>query len=577
MKEDVLINLQSKYSGSGYKDLSKDISLTSAKMKELELAGKKTSAEYKKLSADLKQLKTFEGFRKNIDDAGKSTTDFASKLATFGTIVGTIAVAGFVKLAKESFTLGKELAVLTANFQGSSKDMELFRKATAGTVSDAGLIKLSNYASDLGISLKDQAQLFSLAEDAADKYGGSVESNFERVINATDGSAKGLRAVGVSVTEWKKAVEDFEKTNQVKLEQLSDEEQLMTRLNLIYKLTGTTLESVTQKTADQTDILDSLYVTLENVIASFGSGFIEGLKLSDSELKEFNKSITVITENAKKFGADVASFFVDLGKGIKNLENDAKDLVAWLESINPLLEWWNDKTFGDLRKRQFNTDLDSRTEEALAINEQRLINSMLPSREEFERQSRKTTIPKVSTSKGDTQKEKEIVNKIESILKSMSLYQLSLAMDAVDMFAEVKVEPADVANVLKGVRPTIPMVETEGVKADTILNAASELQSSLANAMNILNIGTESFVGRMLGGFDRILNIIQSFLAVQNAISTISAIVKTVSTGGVANIPAVNTGSNTNAYFRVDLNSMNIVKEGSAQLEKYKNSIRVAI
>ena len=76
--------------------------------------------------------------------------------------------------------MGADFQELRSNFVGSAQDLELFRKATAGTVTDGGLIQLSNYTSDLGVSLKDQALLFSLAEDASDKYGGTVAENFEK-------------------------------------------------------------------------------------------------------------------------------------------------------------------------------------------------------------------------------------------------------------------------------------------------------------------------------------------------------------------------------------------------------------
>jgi hypothetical protein len=94
-----------------------------------------------------------------------STAKLTDSIKTYG--IGLVGVTGLQQL----FNLSLESArfeTQRANFQGTTADIELFRIATAGTVDDGSLIKLSNQASDLGIGLKEQAVLFSLSEDAAD-------------------------------------------------------------------------------------------------------------------------------------------------------------------------------------------------------------------------------------------------------------------------------------------------------------------------------------------------------------------------------------------------------------------------
>jgi len=98
-----------------------------------------------------------------------------------GVLIGTVGAWKLFNLSLES----ARFETLKANFQGTTQDIEMFRKATSGTVDDASLIKLSNQASDLGVDLKSQAILFSLAEDAADKYGTSVEDGFQKVVFVT--------------------------------------------------------------------------------------------------------------------------------------------------------------------------------------------------------------------------------------------------------------------------------------------------------------------------------------------------------------------------------------------------------
>lgn len=126
-----------------------------------------------------------KSLKKVTDDTKKSSAMNADSASKWGMIsVGVQsafqAVGQFVgsmeQLLGQSVKGAAELSVLRANFKGNAEDLELFRKAVAGTVSDAGLIKLSNRATDLKMSMEDQAIAFSFAEDAADKYGGSVVS-----------------------------------------------------------------------------------------------------------------------------------------------------------------------------------------------------------------------------------------------------------------------------------------------------------------------------------------------------------------------------------------------------------------
>jgi hypothetical protein len=213
----------------------------------------------------------------------------------------TLASGAITAFIVKAVNMGAELNVLRSNFIGSAKDIELFRKATAGTVDDGSLIKLSNYASDLGVALEDQAKLFSLAEDAADKYGGSVESNFERVINASDGSARGLRAVGVSTKDFEQELNKLVATTGKHLDALDAEEQQNLRLQAIFNLTGVSIQSVNDKTQDTKDKMDSLQVTVTNLVSSFGSGFANSLNNSAEK-------IGVLSNALEKAGIKLTTF-----------------------------------------------------------------------------------------------------------------------------------------------------------------------------------------------------------------------------------------------------------------------------
>lgn len=220
------------------------------------------------------------------------------QLAEFGENITVVtagimaAISGIVSLGKESVQLAAKFNVLRSNFKGTDEDLQLFRQATAGTVSDANLIRLSNQAEDLGVSLKDQALLFSLAEDAGDKYGGSVEENFQRVVMATEGNIKGLKALGIQKAEYEQMVQTLVKAHggevesiqgvngerEINIKKLDAETQKQIRLNAILKLTGITLNDVKNKTQDQADKLEALSVRVEEAKTKFGNFLLTGVE-----------------------------------------------------------------------------------------------------------------------------------------------------------------------------------------------------------------------------------------------------------------------------------------------------------
>ncbi|MBK6773419.1 MAG: hypothetical protein IPG78_15080 [Ignavibacteria bacterium] len=267
--ENIIVNVESKYKDKGLAELKKILSGTNLAMNNMEKAGKQNSDSFIKLQARTIALnQKINELKKSYTDVGKATKtvhadtgklsggvkNLVSSLPLLSLGLAGVA-AGIVKFGVDSFKMGADFQELRSNFIGSAKDLELFRKATAGTVSDGGLIQLSNYASDLGVSLKDQALLFSLAEDASDKYGGTTEDNFQRVINATDGSARGLRAIGIGVKEYNQELEKLLPNNVKNIDDLDAETQQQIRLEAIIKVKGITIDDVNKKQQSNADVI----------------------------------------------------------------------------------------------------------------------------------------------------------------------------------------------------------------------------------------------------------------------------------------------------------------------------------
>jgi len=251
------------------------MSSTEIKLK-IVIDGKEANASLQLTEANIKEL--YQSFKYGKQEVNGLTTAisqgfnnareiFQGVRETFDVLRSTLA---------EPVKAGAQLEVLRDNFKGSKEDLENFKQAVAGTVSEAGLIKLSNQATDLGLSLQQQTLLFSLAEDAGDKYGGSLEENFQKIVFASEGSSKGLKALGIQKEIYESIVNDLAKAQGTTIENLDAESQKQIRLQAILQASGITIEDVKNKTADNADTLEQTSVAYEELQASVGESINKG-------------------------------------------------------------------------------------------------------------------------------------------------------------------------------------------------------------------------------------------------------------------------------------------------------------
>ena len=160
----------------------------------------KVGLDANKIKSDMKDIEN------NVTSGGqKMESKLTSSFKNIGiAIVQMFAIQKISQFFSEATKQAAAFEEAMSFFKGSAQDMDNLRKSVKGTVSDFNLVKLSNQAADLGVEIKQQPLLFALAEKAADAYGTSIEEGFQKVIMATEGSAKGLKAIGIQ----KKVYED---------------------------------------------------------------------------------------------------------------------------------------------------------------------------------------------------------------------------------------------------------------------------------------------------------------------------------------------------------------------------------
>lgn len=218
---------------------------------------------------------TLEVTDKGLKKVAGSSQDVTDKMSKWGNIVTgfnqSIEIAQrVVGVLKQTIMDAATIKVMRDNFEGTAEEIELFRQATARTVSEGNLIRLSNQATDLGLSIKDQALFFALSENAADKLGVSVEEAFQKIVYASEGNIRGLKQIGIQATIYNKIVNDMLKAQGESLATIDPEALKRIRLDAVIKASGITLDDVKNKTQDQKDKLEALGVTVQESKEKFG-------------------------------------------------------------------------------------------------------------------------------------------------------------------------------------------------------------------------------------------------------------------------------------------------------------------
>jgi len=522
----------------------------------------KSSKEYKTLKLAVKDLNNTrklsdDELRKHIallnqeDQAMKKNTKSQSDSnKAFGE--GSLAIAGYtasaIALTKVLYDLvkaGAESKVLKDNFAGTAQEMDLLRQATVGTVTDSDLIKLSNQASDLGISLKDQAKLFSLAEDAADKYGGSLEENFQRVVYATDGSAKGLKALGITATSFKKEVERLTDSMNVNIDSLDADEQQAVKIEAIFNLTGTTLESVTKKTKDNKDQIDALEVSSKNAADTFGISLSEGIA---STIKPFQKmadntgvlstkmpiletvanaaGIVLTKMNAISifsYAIDQANELIDLirqiGQSARNAQQSAVHGVG--DALGKLGKLDGTSGTATDRKKTSNSSSNSKAKDKEDLDKiaeiQKKLGELEADKVKYLAQYSETSGVVLDTMKEILKLQNEL-NYLQNGSKIFDTSGIVLQSRKLSSFTSEDIRQAEYQ--AKSDR----MLEDANKKDElskSLIDDTETVYSGITNILSALNIGTETFVGKILSGFDSAATIIKSLQTINSVFSLI--------------------------------------------------------
>ncbi len=510
-----------------FKVLENDLRKLEAQAKKTQLAitsGDKsagTQSAFRNIKQDIASTKLA---MTELGTARPILTTFTAGLVSMG--AAYIGLAGAQKLWQIGLE-SKRFQVLRDNFRGSEKDIDAFRIATARTVSEANLIKLSNQATDLGITLRDQAILFSLAEDASDKYGTSVEEGFQRVVLATEGNERGLKSIGIQKEVYQQIVKDLAKAHGDEIDKLDAETQKQIRLEAIVKASGVTYEQATNKVQDAADIQESLWIGVwdaflkyNNAVTNFSFSTLKDLKGGFGNVGDV---ISSVDEKIRDFVGDLIGLKEEAESGINikiafELSQTLPNAVAnALKNMQGRISEWQTK----------NLPLDAFTP---------------PLPENFGYYDEKGTWQrgiKPTKKTGGQKTLKEKVTEIKAATKEIYDFGFGTIIDRISAvlipFQEIEqinariVKEISASDILSGEARNMILIpenfEEMGLSMEDALGAMGGMVSESQNIANILGIGADTFVGKMLSGFSQITSLASS-------IFSIIAIILKIGSGG---------------------------------------------
>lgn len=239
------------------------------------------SVEDRKALARIREFdgKAFEMLKKT-EQVGKGLSGVFDTLG--GRVIalnqGFELIGRTITALKQNLLAAAEAEVLEEIFAGTAAELEMLRKATAGTVLDSNLIKLSNQAQALGLSMEQQIILFAAAEEAGDRFGVGVEESFQKIVYASEGATRGLKDLGIQKEQFEGKLEELAAAEGGVIDSLDAETQKRLRLQAILQLTSITLEDVANKEMDAKDKLEAVGVGVEQLQENFGRLVLNGIR-----------------------------------------------------------------------------------------------------------------------------------------------------------------------------------------------------------------------------------------------------------------------------------------------------------
>lgn len=286
--QDLKIKIKSEYQNAGLDELKRALKENTAAMDEMKRSGQQGTAAWNEaktraqaLTESIKETsREYKGLDANVKASKFQMLEFGENLTVV--IAGIkAAIDGLVNLGKEMYASaleGTQFENLKQHFvdlSGGVKEAETllgqFRKATSGKLNEEDLIKYSNKMQDLGYSTNQTTQFLDLSETASRNLGVSIEEGSNKILTFIEtGRGKGLKDLGISISDVKMEMDKLAKSQGLDLKNLDDETTKRLRSDAVLKLYGKSVDEITRKEYDHAGGVASLGVAFENAKHKIG-------------------------------------------------------------------------------------------------------------------------------------------------------------------------------------------------------------------------------------------------------------------------------------------------------------------
>jgi len=297
----IKIKADAKEAGKTFEDLKNQFREQAKLLRELSLAGLSSTDGFKKLTQEQKALGTvIQQLNREARGLSPSLTASRYQLAEFYENVTTVTAGlylfarGFIDVTKATVIQGAQLKVLRENYKGTAEDLELLKKATAGTLTEEQLIPIFNKATEqMKLTTNETARLLAYSEDLADKGIGSLTENFNSLTTAILTGGKGLRTLGIDQKQFKEdlkntatqlgintgLIQDGNEEDSISIEKLDAKTQRVLILKTLFD--GgyiPSLENVINKEQDSADKLEAVQVKFKEAKTEAGLFILNGIE-----------------------------------------------------------------------------------------------------------------------------------------------------------------------------------------------------------------------------------------------------------------------------------------------------------
>lgn len=251
-----------------YKELSVNAGLLTTRTREL-------SREQRGLDGNLKvSTASALNFGKNISAIGIGLMMAANLARQFAQRLWETAKAG-----AEFQVLRNHFEKVSGSIKQATEDMNLLKTAVSGNLNEQEIMMFTNKMREMNKTTQESAQVLDFAERMTDKLGGTIEDATAKVFRFIEtGKGRGFEQMGVNIALVNQRVEELA-VSQGKTTATMEAEELATlRLTVFMDMYGDSIDNIKKKQPELDDKLIASEKNFDNLKLKIGILLAEGLE-----------------------------------------------------------------------------------------------------------------------------------------------------------------------------------------------------------------------------------------------------------------------------------------------------------